>query len=103
MIKDFKKCDFTPIYEWHQRRLEAKKAMTKEEKKVLISLFVLFSIHYCLFFLFQQASEAQKKLAEPYMYAMVDGHKEKVGNFRVEPPGLFQGRGKHPLQGRVKV
>lgn len=26
----------------------------------------------------------------------------QVGNFRVEPPGLFRGRGEHPRQGKVK-
>lgn len=27
---------------------------------------------------------------------------EQVGNFRVEPPGLFRGRGEHPKMGRIK-
>ena len=27
----------------------------------------------------------------------------QVGNFRVEPPGLFRGRGEHPKMGRLKV
>ena len=26
----------------------------------------------------------------------------QVGNFRVEPPGLFRGRGEHPRMGKVK-
>ena len=26
----------------------------------------------------------------------------QVGNFRVEPPGLFRGRGEHPKMGRIK-
>lgn len=33
---------------------------------------------------------------------MIDGRKEKVGNFRVEPPGLFRGRGAHPKAGTLK-
>ena len=32
----------------------------------------------------------------------MDGHQEKIGNYRVEPPGLFRGRGEHPKQGCVK-
>jgi len=32
----------------------------------------------------------------------MDGHKEKIGNFRIEPPGLFRGRGDHPKQGMLK-
>ena len=42
-------------------------------------------------------------MEEPYLYAIVDGRKEKVGNFRIEPPGLFRGRGDHPKTGRLKV
>lgn len=34
--------------------------------------------------------------------ASVDGKEEKVGNFRIEPPALFLGRGEHPLMGKVK-
>ena len=33
---------------------------------------------------------------------MVDGHKQLIGNFRIEPPGLFRGRGEHPKMGKVK-
>lgn len=40
VIQDFNKCDFTPIYQWHQARLEEKKKMTKEQKKVS-NLFLL--------------------------------------------------------------
>jgi DNA topoisomerase-1 len=28
--------------------------------------------------------------------------KQKVGNFRIEPPGLFRGRGDHPKTGKLK-
>lgn len=41
-------------------------------------------------------------LEAPYLYAMVDGRKEKLGNFRAEPPGLFRGRGEHPRKGSLK-
>jgi len=27
----------------------------------------------------------------------------QVGNFRVEPPGLFRGRGDHPKMGKLKA
>ncbi|KAF9612059.1 hypothetical protein IFM89_037978 [Coptis chinensis] len=42
--------------------------------------------------------EEKMKQEEKYMWAIVDGVKEKVGNFRVEPPGLFHGRGEHPKE-----
>ncbi|KAK3122750.1 hypothetical protein QOZ80_8AG0617660 [Eleusine coracana subsp. coracana] len=82
IIKKFELCDFTPIYEWHLREKEKKKQMTSEEKKAL--------------------REEKLKQEEKYMWAVVDGKKEKVGNFRVEPPGLFRGRGEHPKMGKLK-
>jgi len=30
------------------------------------------------------------------------GRGRQVGNFRVEPPGLFRGRGEHPKMGMIK-
>ncbi|KAL4562504.1 hypothetical protein LXL04_034710 [Taraxacum kok-saghyz] len=81
-IKNLDKCDFKPIYEWHQAEKEKKKLMTTEEKKAI--------------------KEEKMKIEEKYMWAIVDGVKEKVGNFRVEPPGLFRGRGEHPKMGKLK-
>eukprot|EP00850_Spirogloea_muscicola_P017956 SM000159S01787 [mRNA] locus=s159:266749:269294:+ [translate_table: standard] len=75
-------CDFEPIWQWHLREKEKKKQMTSEEKK--------------------RVKEEKLKMEEKYMYAVVDGVKEKVGNFRVEPPGLFRGRGEHPKMGKLK-
>ncbi|KAJ0946727.1 putative DNA topoisomerase [Helianthus annuus] len=82
MIQNLDDCDFKPIYEWHQSEKEKKKQMTTEEKKAL--------------------KEEKMKLEDKYMWAVVDGVKEKVGNFRVEPPGLFRGRGEHPKMGKLK-
>ncbi|KAG0590927.1 hypothetical protein KC19_1G136400 [Ceratodon purpureus] len=83
VIKKFDLCDFTPIYEWHAREKERKKNLSAEEKKRL--------------------KEEKLALEEKYMWATVDGVKEKVGNFRVEPPGLFRGRGDHPKMGKLKT
>jgi DNA topoisomerase-1 len=81
-IKKFEKCDFKPIFEWFDAERAKKKALPAAEKKAL---------------------KAEKEAAEAeYMYCMWDGRKQKVGNFRVEPPGLFRGRGEHPKTGRVK-
>lgn len=46
---------------------------------------------------------ARDIIEEPYRHCLLDGRKEKVGNFRVEPPGLFRGRGEHPKTGLLKV
>ncbi|KAH9873573.1 hypothetical protein IAQ61_004197 [Plenodomus lingam] len=81
-ITKFEKCDFKPIFEWFDSERAKKKALPAAEKKAL---------------------KAEKDAAEaPYMYCIWDGRKQKVGNFRVEPPGLFRGRGEHPKTGRVK-
>lgn len=42
------------------------------------------------------------KLEEPYMFCMIDGAQVKVGNYRIEPPGIFLGRGSHPKIGKIK-
>lgn len=39
---------------------------------------------------------------EKYKTALLDGSPQPVGNFRIEPPSLFIGRGSHPLLGRIK-
>ncbi|KAH8431785.1 DNA topoisomerase 1 [Aspergillus melleus] len=81
-IKEFAKCDFQPIFAYYDAKRAEKKALPPAEKKRL---------------------KAEKDAEEaPYMYCMWDGRKQKVGNFRVEPPSLFRGRGEHPKTGRVK-
>ncbi|KAI9727937.1 MAG: DNA topoisomerase 1 [Chrysothrix sp. TS-e1954] len=82
VIKELAKCDFKPIFNHLEAEREAKRALPAAEKKRI---------------------KAEKdKVEEPFMYCLWDGRKEKVGNFRVEPPGLFRGRGEHPKTGRVK-
>ncbi|OEH78013.1 DNA topoisomerase i [Cyclospora cayetanensis] len=50
-----------------------------------------------------QALKAQKDAeAAPFAFALVDWLREKVGNCKAEPPGLFRGRGEHPKQGMLK-
>ncbi|KAL0374396.1 UNVERIFIED_CONTAM: DNA topoisomerase 1 alpha [Sesamum radiatum] len=57
VIQSLEHCDFTPIYEWHQKEKEKKKQMTAEEKKAL--------------------KEEKLKQEEKYMWAIVNGVKEK--------------------------
>lgn len=81
-IKEFSKLDFKPIFEYYDALREAKKNRPAAEKK---------------------AEKAEKDAREaPFMFCKWDGRKEKVGNMRVEPPGLFRGRGDHPKTGKVK-
>lgn len=81
-IKEFAKLNFENIFQYLQAKSEARKARPAAEKKA-------------------EKAETDKALAK-YMYCQWDGRKEKVGNFRVEPPGLFRGRGDHPKTGSVK-
>ncbi|KOS19336.1 DNA topoisomerase 1 [Escovopsis weberi] len=84
-IKSLDKCDFTKMSEYWTAKTEANKNknLSKEEK---------------------EEAKAKKEAAEaPFVYCMWDGRKQKVGNFKVEPPSLFRGRGEHPKTGKVKV
>ncbi|KAJ5758246.1 uncharacterized protein N7511_006940 [Penicillium nucicola] len=82
-IKDFTKCDFKPIFEYYDAQREEKRQLPPAEKKRL------------------KAEKDEQEAA--YQYCIWDGRKQKVGNFRVEPPSLFRGRGEHPKTGRVKT
>ncbi|KAH8151326.1 uncharacterized protein LAJ45_04528 [Morchella importuna] len=82
LIKEFAKCDFTDMNNYFVAEAEAKKNLSSAEKKAI---------------------KAEKdKAEEKYLHCLLDGRKEKVGNFRIEPPGLFRGRGEHPKTGMVK-
>lgn len=82
-IKTLSKCDFSLIKAHLDKLRDQKKELLADEKKAL--------------------REAEAAKCAKYMHAVVDGREEKVGNFRVEPPGLFLGRGEHPLMGKVKA
>src|SRR5215210_2446181 len=46
--------------------------------------------------------EERERLKAIYGKAIVDGVEVEIANWLVEPPGLFMGRGQHPLRGRWK-
>jgi DNA topoisomerase-1 len=80
VIKKFEDCDFQPIFESLEKKKAEKKSMTKEEKKKI--------------------KEEKEEIDKINGYCYLDGRKEKVGNYRIEPPGLFRGRGEHPKTGK---
>ncbi|XP_064010494.1 DNA topoisomerase I, mitochondrial isoform X4 [Pogoniulus pusillus] len=82
IIKDLDKCDFSEIHKYFVDKSEARKALPKEEK--------------------QKLKQEADKIQEEYGYCILDGHREKIGNFKTEPPGLFRGRGNHPKMGMLK-
>lgn len=81
-ITDLEKCDFSLILKYLLEKKDIKANMSKEEKEKL--------------------KEQKDKEEEKYKFAIVDGKKQPTGNFRIEPPGIFLGRGCHPLAGKIK-
>jgi DNA topoisomerase-1 len=82
-IEAFELCDFKAIFEHFDRLRAEKKALPASEKKRI---------------------KAEKdQLEEKYKTCIMDGRKQPVGNFRIEPPGLFRGRGAHPKTGKLKA
>ncbi|ODM94311.1 DNA topoisomerase I, mitochondrial [Orchesella cincta] len=79
-IKKFELCDFSGLVKKLQE--DKAKPLTKQERA------------------------AQKKKREDmmnqYKTVIVDGRRELISNFTVEPPGLYMGRGKNDNIGRVK-
>jgi len=74
--------DFSLIKTFLEKQKEAKNNISKEEKTNKLELL--------------------KKEEEPYTYCIIDGNQQKVGNYRIEPPGIFLGRGTHPKIGKIK-
>ena len=81
-IDSLDKIDFTPIKNYLIMEKDKKANMTKEEKEL--------------------AKKKQDEIEEPYKYCIIDGVQQQVGNFKIEPPGIFLGRGTHPKIGKIK-
>lgn len=69
--------------------------MYQYQKKKSFAIKFLFNIH-------QAEKLNNDEIQKEYGFCLMDGHKEKIGNFKIEPPGLFRGRGDHPKQGMLK-
>jgi len=74
--------DFTNYKKYLDTLKDTKALISKEEK--------------------EKMKEAQLDEEEPYKYCIIDGVQQKIGNFKIEPPGIFLGRGSHPKLGRIK-
>ncbi|KAG7265046.1 hypothetical protein CRUP_020173, partial [Coryphaenoides rupestris] len=81
-ISDLNKCNFNEMSEHFKAQSEAKKQMSKDEKLKI--------------------KEENERVLQEYGFCIMDNHKERIGNFRIEPPGLFRGRGDHPKMGMLK-
>ena len=81
-IKVFTKCDFEPIRRHLNEQKIIRKAMTDAERKA--------------------NKDGRNQVLFRYGYSIVDNHLERVGNYNMEPPGAFRGRGEHPKMGKLK-
>jgi DNA topoisomerase-1 len=77
-------------FEEFNRRVDYEKGqkerLSKEEKKKLAA----------------ERKKAKETLKEEHGFAYIDAEKVEIQNWVVEPSGIFQGRGNHPLRGRWK-
>ncbi|MEM3510896.1 MAG: DNA topoisomerase I [Nitrososphaerales archaeon] len=82
----FNEIDLSEFYKLVDEEKKAKESLSKEEKKRLA----------------QERKKKREELKAKYGYAIVDGITVEVSNWMVEPPGIFMGRGNHPLRGKWK-
>lgn len=82
IFKDFNKLDFSQIVERLEELKELDKQLSDEEK------------------LAKKVKTAERK--QDYGYAIINGVKEPVGNFTIEPAAIFYGRGANPKRGKIK-
>jgi len=78
--------DFSQAYKLVDKEKDLKEMMSKEEKKKIAA----------------KRKELREKLKEKYGKAIMDGKEVEVANYMAEPPGIFIGRGDHPVRGRWK-
>jgi DNA topoisomerase-1 len=81
-VQSLEQIDFTPIKNYLLMEKDKKANLTKEEKEVI--------------------KKKQDEIDEPYKFCIIDGVQQQVGNFKIEPPGIFLGRGTHPKIGKIK-
>ena len=81
-VESLDQIDFNLIKNYLIMEKDKKANMTKEEK--------------------EQAKKKQDEIEEPYKFCIIDGVQQQVGNFKIEPPGIFLGRGTHPKIGKIK-
>ena len=65
---------------------DAKELLTKEEKKALAS----------------KRKELREEMKDTFGKGKMDGKDVEIANYMAEPPGIFIGRGEHPLRGKWK-
>lgn len=83
-IQTFKDVDFSPIQKFISNRSLDKKATKKNKEEK------------------EKEQLDKQEIKELYGYAIVDNVKIPLGNYMIQPPGLYIGHGNHPLRGKIK-
>ena len=78
--------DFSDAFKIVDKEKDARLLVTKEEKKSTA----------------QKRKELREKMKAIYGKAIMDGKEVEVANYMAEPPGIFIGRGDHPMRGKWK-
>jgi DNA topoisomerase-1 len=82
----YEEVDFSQLFDKVDREKREKESLSKEERKKRAA----------------DRKARREALKERYGYAVLDGERVEIANWMVEPPGLFMGRGQHPLRGHWK-
>ena len=82
VVNNISEIDFTPIKNHLTREKDNKAQVTKEMK--------------------EDIKKKQDIVEQPYKFCIIDGVQQQVGNYKIEPPGIFLGRGTHPKIGKIK-
>jgi len=78
--------DFKNAFKLVDKEKDAKELLTKEEKKALAA----------------KRKEIREDMKEKFGKGKMDGKEVEIANYMAEPPGIFIGRGEHPLRGKWK-
>jgi DNA topoisomerase-1 len=82
----FEEVDFSEMYRKVDREKKDKETMSKEGKKSSAT----------------DRKTRREALKAKFGFAQLDGERVEIANWLVEPPGLYMGRGAHPLRGHWK-
>jgi len=78
--------DFRNAFSLIDKEKDAKEILTKEQKKALAL----------------KRKELREEMKEKFGKGKMDGKEVEIANYMAEPPGIFIGRGEHPLRGKWK-
>jgi len=78
--------DFKNAFDLVDKEKDAKELLTKEEKKALAV----------------KRKELREEMKAKFGKGMMDNKEVEIANYMAEPPGIFIGRGEHPLRGKWK-